>query len=65
VAAAGAAPLVPPGDAGALRAALLELLSDRSARERLAAAATALAAGAASWTRIAGQTRALYEELLS
>jgi len=65
VAAAGAAQLVPPGDAGALRAALLELLSDRSARERLAAAATALAAGAASWTRIAGQTRALYEELLS
>jgi glycosyltransferase involved in cell wall biosynthesis len=65
VAAAGAARLVPPGDAGALHAALVELLGDGAERQRLSAAAVALAAGAASGVRVAEQTAALYESLLS
>jgi glycosyltransferase involved in cell wall biosynthesis len=62
---AGAARLVPPGEAAALHAALIELLADPRERARLAAAATALAAGAASWPRVAELTKALYETLVS
>jgi glycosyltransferase involved in cell wall biosynthesis len=65
VAAAGAARLVPPGDAAALRGTLRDLLADAPARAQLAGAARALAAGEWSWDRVAGRTRSLYEELLS
>ncbi|HZV72544.1 MAG TPA: glycosyltransferase family 4 protein [Conexibacter sp.] len=63
VAATGAAELVPPGDAATLHAALRRLLADPAARERLAAAARAAAAGAYSWDAIAARHLALYETL--
>jgi glycosyltransferase involved in cell wall biosynthesis len=63
LAAAGAARLVPPGDAGALRDALAELIADPAARERLARGALAAAAGPYSWIEAARQTLALYREL--
>jgi glycosyltransferase involved in cell wall biosynthesis len=62
---AGAARLVPPGDAAALHAALVELLADGLERARLGAAASALAGGATSWPRVAELTKALYETLVS
>ncbi len=65
VAAAGAARLVPPGNAPALRAAIEQLVSSPGDREELASRARALAAGAWSWDRVAAQTRALYETLIS
>jgi glycosyltransferase involved in cell wall biosynthesis len=65
VARAGAARLVAPGDPAALRAALLELLGDPGARERLSAAARTLAGGEWSWERVAERTKALYGTLLS
>jgi glycosyltransferase involved in cell wall biosynthesis len=60
-----AAELVPPGDAGALAAAISGLLSDPGRRERLAAAARAAAApdGPYGWDAIARRTLALYREL--
>jgi glycosyltransferase involved in cell wall biosynthesis len=64
VAAAGAARPVPPGDPGALAAAIRELLADRAARERLEAGARAAAAGPYSWDAVAAQTLALYRRLL-
>jgi glycosyltransferase involved in cell wall biosynthesis len=64
VAAAGAARLVAPDDAGELRLALSELLEDSVARARLAAAARDAAAGAYSWEEAARRTVALYRELL-
>jgi len=63
VAATGAARLVPPDDPDALAAALAELTVDPEARERLAAAGRAAAAGPYSWDAIAAQTLTLYEEL--
>ncbi len=63
VAATGAARLVPPEDPDALAEALRELTADPEARERLAAAARAAAAGPYSWDSIASRTLALYEEL--
>ncbi|MBB4660952.1 glycosyltransferase [Conexibacter arvalis] len=63
VAATGAAELVPPGDAAALRAALARLLADPAARDRLAAAARAAATGPYSWDGIAARTLALYRSL--
>ena len=63
VAETGAAELVPPGDAGALHAALVRLLGDEDARERLAAAARAAAAGPYSWDRAAAATLAVYRGL--
>jgi glycosyltransferase involved in cell wall biosynthesis len=63
VAATGAARLVPPGDAEALTQALSELAEDPAARERLAAAARAAAAGPYSWDAAAAQTLALYRDL--
>ncbi len=65
VAAAGAAHLVPPGDAAALATGLRELLADGAARERLSRAAGALAAGEWSWNAVARRTRALYASLVS
>ncbi|PZS14943.1 MAG: glycosyl transferase family 1 [Solirubrobacterales bacterium] len=64
LAALGAAWLVAPGDPLALRDALTELIADRAARQRLAAAALAAAAGPYSWERAAGLTLALYERLI-
>jgi glycosyltransferase involved in cell wall biosynthesis len=63
LAAVGAAELVPPGDPEALRETLARLLEDRGARERLAAAARAAAAGPYSWAEAATRTLALYESL--
>jgi glycosyltransferase involved in cell wall biosynthesis len=63
VAATGAARLVPPEDPDALAKALDELTADPEARERLAVAARAAAAGPYSWDSIASRTLALYEEL--
>jgi glycosyltransferase involved in cell wall biosynthesis len=60
----GAARLVPPGDPGALSAALRELVDDAAARGKLASAAREAAAGAYSWAEAARRTLALYEELL-
>jgi glycosyltransferase involved in cell wall biosynthesis len=64
VAASGAARLVPPGDPAALRDALTALIRDRGARDRLAAAARAAAAGPYSWDAAARETLALYQALL-
>jgi glycosyltransferase involved in cell wall biosynthesis len=64
VAAAGAARLVPPGDIGALAAALQELLGDEAARAELAAAATRAAAGPYSWDEAARLHLDLYRDLL-
>jgi len=63
VAATGAAELVAPGDAGALRRALLALLGDAPARERLAAAARAAAATTYSWDAVARAHLELYGRL--
>jgi glycosyltransferase involved in cell wall biosynthesis len=63
VADAGAARLVPPGDAGALHAALVELLGEEAARESLSDGAKTLAATTASWESVAAQTAALYRSL--
>ncbi|HEX3510136.1 MAG TPA: glycosyltransferase family 4 protein [Solirubrobacteraceae bacterium] len=65
LAAAGAARTFPAGDAGRLRTAIVELLADRVARERMAAAARAAAAGDYSWDAIALETRTLYERVLA
>src|SRR5436305_1394403 len=63
VARIGAARLVPPGDAGALGAALEDLLSDSEARARLAAAAQAAADGPLSWDAAAERTLAVYRQV--
>jgi glycosyltransferase involved in cell wall biosynthesis len=64
VAAAGAARLVEPGDADALRAALGELLGDSGKRELLAAGARAAALGDWSWDAVARRTLELYATIL-
>jgi glycosyltransferase involved in cell wall biosynthesis len=64
LAATGAARLVPPGDTGALSAALAGLVADDSARAELAAAATRAAAGPYSWDEAARRTLDLYRELI-
>jgi glycosyltransferase involved in cell wall biosynthesis len=63
VARAGAARLVPPGDAGALAETLEALLGDEGERRRLAEAARAAAHGTYSWDRAAQLTLSLYAEL--
>lgn len=63
VAATGAARLVQPEDPAALAQALGELVADPAAREGLARAASAAAAGPYSWNAVAGQTLALYRDL--
>jgi glycosyltransferase involved in cell wall biosynthesis len=65
VADAGAARLIDPGDTAALAGALRELIEDEGAREELAAAARAAAAGPYSWDAAARLTLELYEELLA
>ena len=60
----GAVRLVQPGDAGALGAALSELLADPAERERLAAAARAAAAGPYSWPAIAERTLEVYRGIV-
>src|ERR1700759_4099095 len=55
----------PPGDTGAPAPALGELIAAPAAREELAAAARAAAAGPYSWDEAARLTLALYEELLA
>ncbi len=65
VAATGAARLVPPGDAGALAAALAELVGDEAARAESAQAAARAAAGPYSWDEAARLTLELYRELLA
>ena len=64
VAAVGAARLVAPDDPGALRDALVTLLEDLQEREGLARRALAAASGPYSWQEAAGQTLALYRELV-
>ena len=63
VAAAGAAELVPPGDAAALRATLQRLLADPPARERLAAGARRAADERYGWDAIARRHLELYARL--
>jgi glycosyltransferase involved in cell wall biosynthesis len=62
VAQAGAARLVPPGDAAALADALSSLLADPESRKRLGRAAAAAAQGAYSWSHAAELTLDLYGE---
>jgi glycosyltransferase involved in cell wall biosynthesis len=64
LAARGAAHAVPPGDASALRDALITLLGDPAALERLRGGSLAAAAGEYSWESIARRTLALYDSLL-
>jgi glycosyltransferase involved in cell wall biosynthesis len=64
VAATGAARLIPPDDPGALHDALERLLGDPREREGLASGAVAAASGPYSWQEVAGQTLALYRELV-
>jgi len=63
VTATGAGRLVAPGDASALRDALVELVADPDQRARLGAAALAAARGPYSWDEAARQTLALYERV--
>jgi glycosyltransferase involved in cell wall biosynthesis len=63
VAATGAARLVAPGDADALRQAITALLGDPVELERLERAAAAAASGPYSWDEAARLTLALYREL--
>jgi glycosyltransferase involved in cell wall biosynthesis len=64
VAEAGAARLVPPGDAGALRAAVRELLADEPARAALAAGAARAARERFGWDAIARAHLELYASLV-
>ncbi len=61
---AGAAALVPPGDADALGAELRLLLGDPAQLERLAEGARVAAQGPYSWDRAADLTIALYRDLV-
>lgn len=63
LAATGAAELVPPEDPAALHEALERLLSDADARERLARAARAAAAGPYSWDEAARRTLEVYRSI--
>jgi glycosyltransferase involved in cell wall biosynthesis len=65
VAATGAARLVAPGDAGALHAALAEMVADPQERERMGTAARVAAAGPYSWEAAAKATLRVYETVVS
>jgi glycosyltransferase involved in cell wall biosynthesis len=56
--------LVPPGDVGALRAALQRLLSDEELRRRLGAAARKHVEAKFSWERTTDLTVGVYEQVL-
>jgi glycosyltransferase involved in cell wall biosynthesis len=56
--------LVPPGDPGALAAALAELLEDPGRRAELARASVAAAGGEHSWDSVAERTLAVYRDVL-
>jgi glycosyltransferase involved in cell wall biosynthesis len=56
--------LVPPGDVGALRAALERLLADRELRRRLGANARARVCALCAWPRVTDATLAAYEDAL-
>jgi glycosyltransferase involved in cell wall biosynthesis len=60
----GVGELVPPGDAGALAAALARVLSDPEARARLAAASERAASGPLGWDSVAERTERVYLELV-
>jgi glycosyltransferase involved in cell wall biosynthesis len=60
----GALRLVPPDDPGSLRDALAQLIADCGERERLAAAARAVAAGPYSWDEAASRTIEVYRGLV-
>ena len=64
IAATGAARTFPAGDAGALHAALRELLDDEQARAALAERTRELADGEYSWRSVAQRTLELYRSLL-
>jgi glycosyltransferase involved in cell wall biosynthesis len=57
--------LVPPGDVGALRAALRRLLDDEGLRRRLGAAARKRVQEHFSWRRTTDLTLAVYEDVLA
>jgi glycosyltransferase involved in cell wall biosynthesis len=61
----GVGRLVPPGDPGALAAAIRELLADPAERAVLSGRAAAAAAGPFSWDSVAGQTLDLYREVVA
>jgi glycosyltransferase involved in cell wall biosynthesis len=63
VAATGAARLVPADDPDALHRALVKLLGDPTARQRLTAAARSAASGPYSWDEVALKTLTLYRSL--
>ena len=54
--------LVPPGDAGELASAVVDLLGDEEARQRRGAAARTLVADRYAWDRIARRLLEIYEE---
>jgi glycosyltransferase involved in cell wall biosynthesis len=65
LAARGAARAVAPGDAGALRDAIVALLGDPHALDQLRSGALAAAGGDYGWESIARSTIALYRRLLA
>ncbi len=63
IAATGAARAVPPGDPTSLHAALVDLLADAPARQRMAQAAADSAAGPFAWDAVARAHLELYRSL--